>query len=90
MIELLYADDDLAVVSKPSGLLVHRGGMTREDDVAMVRARRALGRRVYTVHRLDRATSGALLLALSPEMAAVLSQSFERGEVEKTHLALSH
>ena len=87
-IEVLYADDDLAVVCKPSGLLVHRGGMTRERDVAMVRARDALGRHVYTVHRLDRATSGALLLALSPEMATALSRSFEQGEVEKTYLAL--
>lgn len=87
-IEVLYADDDLAIVAKPSGLLVHRGGMAREDDVAMVRARRVLGRHVYTVHRLDRATSGALLLALSPEMAAALSRSFELGDVEKTYVAL--
>jgi len=87
-IEVLYADDDLAIVAKPSGLLVHRGGMAREDDVAMVRARRALGRHVYTVHRLDRATSGALLLALSAEMAALLSRSFELGAIEKTYVAL--
>jgi len=87
-IEVLYADDDLAIVAKPSGLLVHRGGMAREDDVAMVRARRALGRHVYTVHRLDRATSGALLLALSSEIAALLSRSFELGAIEKTYIAL--
>lgn len=87
-IDVLYADDDLAIVAKPSGLLVHRGGMARADDVAMVRARRALGRHVYTVHRLDRATSGALLLALSSEIAALLSRSFELGAIEKTYLAL--
>lgn len=87
-IEVLYADDDLAVVAKPSGLLVHRGAMARERDVAMVRARHTLGRHVYTVHRLDRATSGAMLLALSPEMASALSRSFELGEVHKTYLAL--
>ncbi len=87
-IEVLYADDDLAIVAKPSGLLVHRGGMAREDDVAMVRARRALSRHVYTVHRLDRATSGALLLALSSEIAALLSRSFELGAIEKTYVAL--
>ena len=87
-VEVLYVDDDLAVVAKPSGLLVHRGGMAREDDVAMVRARRALGRHVYTVHRLDRATSGALLLALSSEIAALLARSFELGVIEKTYVAL--
>lgn len=86
--ELLYADEDLAVIAKPSGLLVHRGGLAREEDVAMVRARRTLGRHVYTVHRLDRATSGALLLALSPEMATALSRSFELGEIRKTYVAL--
>ena len=87
-IEVLYADEDVAVVLKPSGLLVHRGGMAREDDVAMVRARHVLGRQVYTVHRLDRATSGALLLALSSEMAALLSRAFEAGTIEKTYIAL--
>ncbi len=85
---LLYRDDDLVVAAKPSGLLVHRGGMTREADVAMVRVRRQLGRHVHPVHRLDRGTSGALVFALSPEMAAALGRSFAAGEVHKRYLAL--
>jgi tRNA pseudouridine65 synthase len=85
---LLHRDDDLVVVAKPSGLLVHRGGFTRETDVAMARVRRQLDRLVWPVHRLDRGTSGALLFALSPEMAAALGQLFAAGAVRKTYLAL--
>jgi len=86
---LLYGDDDLVIVAKPSGLLVHRGGFTRETDVAMARVRRQLDRLVWPVHRLDRGTSGALVFALSPEMATALGRLFADGAVEKTYLALA-
>jgi tRNA pseudouridine65 synthase len=85
---ILHRDDDLVIVAKPSGLLVHRGGFTRETDVAMARVRRQLDRLVWPVHRLDRGTSGALLFALSPEMATALGQLFAAGAVQKTYLAL--
>ena len=85
---VLHGDDDLVVVAKPSGLLVHRGGFTRETDVAMARVRRQLDRLVWPVHRLDRGTSGALLFALSPEVAATLGRLFAEGAVQKTYLAL--
>lgn len=86
-IRLLYVDDDLVVADKPSGLLVHRG-WDNDDDVAMFRVRDALGQHVFPVHRLDRGTSGALLFARSPEVAARLAGAFERGEVAKRYLAL--
>jgi tRNA pseudouridine65 synthase len=86
---LLFADADLVIVAKPSGLLVHRGGFTRETDVAMARVRRQLGQLVWPVHRLDRGTSGALLFALSPEMATALGRLFAEGAVQKTYLALA-
>ena len=87
-IELLYVDDQVAVASKPSGLLVHRG-WDDDDDVAMFRVRDALGgKHVTPVHRLDRGTSGALLFARTPEAAATLSSDFEAGRVEKRYLAL--
>jgi tRNA pseudouridine65 synthase len=85
--ELLFVDDHVAVVNKPSGLLVHRG-WGNDDDVAMFRLRDALGAHVYPVHRLDRATSGVLLFARTREAAAVLCESFESRQVEKRYLAL--
>lgn len=85
---LLYADDVLAAVNKPSGLIVHRG-LGTDKVVVMTLLRDQLGgRHVYPVHRLDRGTSGALLFALSPETARMLQSSFESGEVNKRYLAL--
>jgi tRNA pseudouridine65 synthase len=86
-LELLWADEHLAVVHKPSGLLVHRG-WGDDDVVAMTEARSLLGRWVYPVHRLDRGTSGALLFALSPEVARKLQEAFEARAVTKVYWAL--
>ena len=83
----MFVDDDLVVVNKPSGLLVHRG-WANDDDVAMFRVRDALGAHVYPVHRLDRGTSGALVFARTREAAATLSLAFESGLVDKRYLAL--
>jgi len=84
---ILFRDESLIAVDKPSGLAVHRG-WARERDVAMVRLRDQIGARVFPVHRLDRATSGVLLFALSGEMAARVCESFAAGKTEKTYLAL--
>jgi tRNA pseudouridine65 synthase len=84
---ILYRDDFLLVVNKPSGMAVHRG-LSRERIVLLPLARAGAGRRVYPVHRLDRATSGALLLALDSGTARRLQEKLEAGEVEKRYLAL--
>lgn len=84
---LLYQDDALVAVSKPSGLAVHRG-LARDRVVAMGLVRDRLGRRVFPVHRLDRPTSGALLFALDPVTARSLAGAFEAGAVAKRYLAL--
>jgi tRNA pseudouridine65 synthase len=86
-IRLLHVDEHVVVADKPSGLLVHRG-WDNDDDVAMFRVRDAIGAYVYPIHRLDRGTSGALLFARSPEVAAALHAQFEAREVDKEYLAL--
>jgi tRNA pseudouridine65 synthase len=86
-VPLLHRDDRLVVVNKPSGVAVHRG-MSRERIVVLQLVRNLLGRHVYPVHRLDRATSGALLLALDPGTARLLQEQWESGGVEKRYLAL--
>jgi tRNA pseudouridine65 synthase len=85
--EILYRDEHLIAVNKPSGMAVHRG-WARDEAFAMTRVRDAIGQWVYPVHRLDRGTSGVLLFALSPEAARVVSGRFERGEVQKQYRAL--
>ena len=84
---ILFRDASLIAVDKPAGLAVHRG-WARERDVAMVRLRDQIGAHVFPVHRLDRATSGVLLFALSAEVAARVCEAFATGKTEKTYLAL--
>jgi tRNA pseudouridine65 synthase len=86
-IELLYVDEHVVAVNKPSGLLVHRG-WDDDEDVVLFRVRDAVGPKVSPVHRLDRGTSGALLFARTTEAASALGRDFEAGRVEKRYLAL--
>lgn len=85
--QILLSTQRFVVVDKPSGLSVHRGWDASRDTL-MHRVRDALGRWVYPVHRLDRATSGVVVLALDPETASVIGASFAAGTVEKEYLAL--
>lgn len=86
-IEILYRDDTLVAVNKPSGLAVHRG-WARDSTYALTQVRDRLGQWVYPVHRLDRPTSGVLAFALDREAARGLQSQFESSRVEKRYLAL--
>ena len=86
-VPVLYQDDAVVAVAKPSGLAVHRG-WSRDREFALTIVRDRLGRWVYPVHRLDRATSGVLLFALDPESARWLQEQFQDGRVAKSYLAL--
>src|SRR5688572_28656558 len=68
-------------------MLVHRG-WDNDAVVALTWVRDHVGHHVYPVHRLDRATSGVLVFAKTPEDAAVMHGAFDRGEVVKRYLAL--
>lgn len=86
-IDVLYRDDAIVVVDKPSGLSVHRGD-DQGTTFALNLTRNAIGQWVYPVHRLDRATSGVLVFALASEHARALQASFDTRHVDKTYLAL--
>lgn len=86
---VLYRDADVIVVDKPARLLVHRSELAPDRDVMMTRVRDAIGAHVWPVHRLDRATSGALAFALSEAAARRLCAAFDAGEVEKRYLAIA-
>lgn len=86
-LEILYRDEELVAVDKPSGMAVHRG-WARDGVPALQVLRDQIGRHVYPVHRLDRGTSGVLLFALSSEAARGVQRQLEAHEVEKRYLAL--
>ena len=69
---LLYQDDWLVAVNKPSGLLVHRSWLDKAETRFAMQMTRDLigGRHVYPVHRLDRPTSGCCCLPLIPPWPA--------------------
>jgi tRNA pseudouridine65 synthase len=86
---ILYRDPWLVAVYKPCGLLVHRSRIDREADrFALQLVRDQLGRRVYPVHRLDKATDGVLLFALDPATAGALTSAFQARRVAKTYVAV--
>ena len=85
----LYCDDVLAVVNKPARLMAHDSKLARgEDDFAADRLREQFGQPIHLIHRLDRATSGCLLLAFERDAASLLGEQFMSRAVEKTYLAI--
>jgi tRNA pseudouridine65 synthase len=88
-LEIIYRDDNLIAIHKPSGLLVHRSAIDRhETRFAMQMLRDQIGQHVFPVHRLDKPTSGVLLFALNSDMARRISEIFEQQSIEKTYLAV--
>ncbi|MEP0842488.1 MAG: RluA family pseudouridine synthase, partial [Phycisphaerae bacterium] len=84
---ILFDDPDLVVVNKPAGVFTvpgRQGGAS----VRELLARRGIGGELFIVHRLDRQTSGALLLARTAEAHRALCEQFLRRRIEKTYLAL--
>jgi len=89
IVEILYQDEYLVAVNKPSGLLVHKSPIDKHESMfALQLVRDQIGQYVYPIHRLDKPTSGVLLFALSAEVAKIMSLSFRENEVEKTYLAV--
>jgi len=88
VLEILYRDDHVVAVHKPPGLMVHRSELDRRETRFAVQLLRAqLGRHVFPAHRLDRGTSGVLLLAFDARTAARLGRAFESHAVLKRYLA---
>lgn len=86
---LLHLDDWLAVVDKPGGVLSHPTDKVLNNTVTSILTRQ-LGRKVFLAHRLDRETSGALVLALDPDCARSLYEQFVGRSVRKEYLAVVH
>lgn len=86
---VLYRDDSVLVINKPHGMPVQGGpGITHHLDALLDALRFGSNERPRLVHRLDRDTSGVLLLARTPGSAAKLAALFRSRDVEKTYWAV--
>lgn len=86
---IIFEDEEVVAVSKPAGLLVHRGEATSRREIALLQLVRAeLNQRVYPIHRLDRATSGLVLFAKSARSAAWMGEQMRGQQLSKIYLAV--
>lgn len=89
MLEILFEDEYLIAINKPSGLLVHRTSIAADKTVfALQLLRDQIGQHVSPVHRLDRPTSGVLLFSKKEEILPLLKEQFADRSVQKTYLAI--
>jgi 23S rRNA pseudouridine955/2504/2580 synthase len=87
---ILYEDEHLLVMDKPSGVAAHGGSGISFGLIERVRAARPNQPFLELAHRLDRDTSGALMLAKTRRCLVTLHEQIRAGEVEKRYLALVH
>ena len=88
-LDILFQDDALVVVNKPSGLLVHRSMIDRhETRFAMQMVRDQIGHHVFPIHRLDKPTSGVLIFALSSASAKTMGAQFQQKTIYKRYKAV--
>jgi 23S rRNA pseudouridine1911/1915/1917 synthase len=101
-LDIVYEDDDLAVVNKPAGMMVHAGSGQTEDARSRGTLVNALLHRFQSlsstggdlrpgiVHRLDKSTSGLIIVAKNDRAHAALGAMFSGRHVKKTYIALVH
>lgn len=85
---IIYEDSNLIVLNKPAGLAVHSGSGVSAGVIELLRAHRSSESFLELVHRLDRATSGVLVLAKSREALLCLHKEWASKNIEKTYIAL--
>ena len=79
---ILYCDEHIVVVNKPTGIPVHRSRLVNDDKVFLIDQVRALvDGPLHLIHRLDRATSGVLLIGRNAEVAGTLGRHFMQRDV---------
>lgn len=86
--EVLYEDESLLVINKPAGVAVHGGSGVSHGIIEQLRAMRPAARFLELVHRLDRETSGILMLAKKRSALTALHSEIRDGRVAKHYLAL--
>jgi 23S rRNA pseudouridine1911/1915/1917 synthase len=96
-LDILYEDDDLIAVNKPAGMMVHAGAGNSHGTLvnALLGRGQSLSQstdplRPGIVHRLDKETSGIILIAKNDLAHAKLSEAFRQRKIQKTYITLVH
>jgi 23S rRNA pseudouridine1911/1915/1917 synthase len=97
-LQVVYEDDELSVIDKPAGMMVHTGAGAVEGGTlvnALLHRYRSLSsvggeQRPGIVHRLDKQTSGLIIIARNDAAHARLAQMFAERQMKKTYIALVH
>ncbi len=85
---IIYEDDDLMIINKPAGIAVHGGSGIANGVIEIMRAIRPQEREIELVHRLDRQTSGCLLLAKNRPVLLALHELLRENLIDKRYYAL--
>jgi len=85
---IIYEDKDLIVLNKPAGLAVHGGSGISLGVIESLRILYPLAKRMELVHRLDRATSGCLLIAKKSSVLKALHEQIQSNSMEKVYVTL--
>lgn len=89
LLSIIYQDKSMVVVHKPPGLLVHRSAIDKyETEFLVQQLRDQIGQQVFVVHRLDKPTSGLMVLALDKPSARAISTSFAERQTYKEYMAI--
>ncbi len=102
--QIIYQNDDFLVINKPAGMIVNNADTSRDEFTVQdwveekIKKQKENSNNVETdfekrggiVHRLDKETSGALIIALTEDAFTKLQSQFKNREVEKVYLALCH
>jgi len=87
--QILFEDIHLIAIDKPNGIFVHRTQLDPLANTFVVQVvRDMIGQRVYPVHRLDRKTSGVLLLAKSKSIQSIINETFRDKGILKVYHAI--
>ena len=89
MLPIIFEDDYYLYINKPNNLLVHHSHYARNiEEESLMEILKANGYNVFPIHRLDRKTSGVLMLAKSKEYVAPFQKMMVQNEVQKVYHAL--
>jgi tRNA pseudouridine65 synthase len=88
-LEILYRDELIVAVNKPSGWDVHRNEFNRHRPIVLQALRNQINKEVHPVHRLDGGTSGVLLFATEKEVLRFLNDQFQSRETAKVYHCIS-